>query len=93
MPESTITTRDALIEQVERLTHENLNTEALIEVATYFQQRDLVTAFESYLSEQAEYGYMTEDAIARRNADKVRLLDSIGLIAGERDRKVFKSLL
>ena len=93
MLESTITTRDALIEQVERLTHENLHTEALIEVATYFQQRDLVTAFESYLSEQAEYGYMTEDAIARRDADKVRLLDSIELISGERDKKVFKSLL
>jgi hypothetical protein len=84
---------DAIIDHVSRLTHENLNNEAYIAVADYFMQDDLVEIFESYKSEQCHLGYMTNEAIARRNVDKNTLLDTIELMQGEHARKVFNSLL
>lgn len=93
MESITTLSREQFIEHVEHLTHDNLQTEALIAIAAYFKQHDLVDAFERHLSEQAARGYMTEEAIARRDTDKSRLLDSIELMHGEHERKLFRSLL
>ena len=84
---------EAIIDHVCRLTHENLVNEAYIAVAQYFQQDDLTALFEGYLSEQAHMGYMTDEAIKRRDSDKNTLLDTIELMQGEHTRKVFNSLL
>jgi hypothetical protein len=83
----------AIVEHLTNLIHHNLHNEALIATAAYFKQNDLVKTFEGYLSEQAHMGYMTNDAIARRDNDKKRLLDSIELMHDLPVRKLFSSLL
>jgi hypothetical protein len=45
------------------------------------------------LYEQAHLGYMSDDAIHRRNTDKHRLLDSILLMHDEQTYKLYKSVL
>jgi len=88
----TLTPRQFL-DHVIHLCHENLNNDALIATAEFFEQRDLVEVFEGYLYEQAHLGYMSDDAIHRRNTDKHRLLDSILLTHDEHTYKLYKSVL
>ena len=83
----------AIIKHITDLTHHNLHTEALIATAAYFKRNGLVYAFEHYLSEQAHMGYMTIEAISRRDDDKQRLLEHIALMRGTDTRKLFNSLL
>ena len=63
-------------------------------VGTYsFQQSELIDAFEAYHAEEAQYGYLPDDAIKRRDADVHRLLNHIETERGQHARKLFRYAL
>ena len=62
-----------IVEHLCYLVHNNLHTEAFIAASEYFGFQDLVEAFEKIYSEQAYFGYLTDDLLANRYIEKISL--------------------